>query len=92
MGSCRHTLGKDDCRVGEVSESMHRAVHLHIVQRVVMLQPREVLSWLRPSLETGPHLEREGKQEGNWSKGFLFLFRLPYSHCIVLLLFSKAVQ
>lgn len=32
MGSCRHTQGKEDYRVGEMRESLHRAVYLRIVQ------------------------------------------------------------
>lgn len=92
MGSCRYAQGKEDYRVGGVRESLHRAVYRRIVQRVVMLQPRKLLSWLRPSLQARPCLQKEGGQEENCSEVFLFLFHLPYSHCIVLLLFSKAVQ
>lgn len=33
MGSCRHTQEKDNYRAGEVRESLHRALYLHIVQR-----------------------------------------------------------
>lgn len=53
MGGSRHTQQKEETIGWERYEWLYRAVYLHIVQRVVMLQPRKLLSWLRTSLHNG---------------------------------------